>query len=236
MADILLIHGAAHGAWCWRDVLPPLRAAGHSAQAIDLPGHGADSTPLAEVTLETYVRAIEAALPGGPALVLGHSMAGFPITALAARRPERLAGLIYLCAYVPTPGLSLGQMRHEWPEQPLVEAIRRNDDGLSMQFDPAMIRDKFYHDCPEAAVDYARDHLCDQPLAPMQTPVDAAAPQVPRDYIVCAQDRAIPPGFQRQMCRDFPPDRRHELPVSHSPFFTCPEALAALIDQIARRA
>ena len=42
MAKILLVHGAFGGSWCWERVLPGLRAAGHDAQAIDLPGGGDD--------------------------------------------------------------------------------------------------------------------------------------------------------------------------------------------------
>ena len=44
MARFLLIHGAGHGAWCWRAVLPLLRAMGHEAEALDLPSHGSDRT------------------------------------------------------------------------------------------------------------------------------------------------------------------------------------------------
>jgi len=35
----LLVHGAQHGAWCWDKTLERLRALGHEAHAIDLPGH-----------------------------------------------------------------------------------------------------------------------------------------------------------------------------------------------------
>ena len=63
MAHFLLVHGAAHGAWCWRDLLPELTAKGHSVQAIDLPGHGQDSTPYQQVTLDNYADAILSALP-----------------------------------------------------------------------------------------------------------------------------------------------------------------------------
>lgn len=52
MARFLLIHGSAQGVWCWRDVAPALERPGHEARAIDLPGNGADGTPLAEVTLD----------------------------------------------------------------------------------------------------------------------------------------------------------------------------------------
>ena len=39
----VLVHGAWHGAWCWRRVLGPLRDAGHQAFAVSL--SGADRDP-----------------------------------------------------------------------------------------------------------------------------------------------------------------------------------------------
>ncbi len=35
MANFVLVHGAAHGAWCWSRVLPVLRAKGHEVVAVD---------------------------------------------------------------------------------------------------------------------------------------------------------------------------------------------------------
>jgi alpha-beta hydrolase superfamily lysophospholipase len=57
MAEFILVHGAWHGAWCWREVVPRLEARGHMANAIDLPGHGADRSPLDTVSLQDYVSA-----------------------------------------------------------------------------------------------------------------------------------------------------------------------------------
>jgi pimeloyl-ACP methyl ester carboxylesterase len=57
MSDILLVHGSCHGAWCWRDLIPALTALGHSPRAIDLPSHGADQTPVNDVTLDSYAMA-----------------------------------------------------------------------------------------------------------------------------------------------------------------------------------
>jgi pimeloyl-ACP methyl ester carboxylesterase len=235
MARFLLIHGAAHGAWCWERVIPHLAAAGHDACAIDLPGHGADETPMAKVTLNAYADAILGALDA-PAIVVGHSMGGYPISLAAERAPERIAHLVYLAAYVPWPGLSLSQMRQRAPSQPLVPAIRRNPDGLSMHFDPALAPEKFYQDCPDDTVAAALPRLCDQALEPMQVPVTLgpAYASVPRSYVVCDRDGAIPPAFQATMADDFPPSRVHHLPTGHSPFFAAPEALADLFDRIAR--
>ena len=115
MARILLIHGAMGGAWCWERVLPGLRAAGHEPVAIDLPGQGADRTPLPEITLAHYADAVSAALSEleGPVLLAGHSMGGMVITQAAARHPEKLAGLVYVAAFLPQPGQSLIDITHQ---------------------------------------------------------------------------------------------------------------------------
>nr|WP_249200513.1 alpha/beta fold hydrolase [Thetidibacter halocola] len=228
----MLIHGASHGAWAWRDVIPALEALGHEAHAIDLPSHGDDVTPLADVTLDLYAQAVLDALDG-PSVVVGHSMGGYPITRAAQIDASNVARLVYLCAYVPRPGLSLAEMRRQADTQPLLEAIRRNPDGLSMHFDPDMAEAKFYHDCAEV-LDYAVPRLCDQALAPMETALPEGAVDVPRSFVVGEDDRAIPPDFQRRMAADLPEADRHALPSSHSPFFSMPGRLAALLDAIAR--
>jgi len=87
MSEIVLVHGSGHGAWCWRDVVPVLEALGHDRRAIDLPSHGDDPTPLEQVTLERYADAVLAAITGR-AVVVGHSMAGFPISLAAEIAPD----------------------------------------------------------------------------------------------------------------------------------------------------
>lgn len=89
MARFLLVHGGMGGAWCWERVIPGLRAAGHDAEAIDLPCHGTDDTPLAQITLYRYAEAVcDALVAGPPAVLAGHSMGGMVITQAAARRPD----------------------------------------------------------------------------------------------------------------------------------------------------
>jgi pimeloyl-ACP methyl ester carboxylesterase len=232
MARILLVHGSCHGAWCWRDVVPALQTLGHDAIAIDLPGHGTDATPRQAVTLDSYARAIVAAVDR-PTLVVGHSMAGYPITAAAELDPTDMTGLVYLCAYRPVSGLSLADMRRAGPRQPLREAIRVADGCFT--FDPAQAGDRFYHDCPPGTLDYALAHLTPQPILPQETPLTltARSAAVPQHYIRCAEDRAIPPEYQVTMAQGLPDTRVHHLASSHSPFFAMPGMLAALLGQIA---
>ena len=103
MAEFLLVHGSCHGAWCWKRVIPFLESNGHKVQAIDLPGHGNDQTPVQKVTLDAYAEAIAQACGQNTQLV-GHSMGGYAIAAAARLVPEKIAKLIYLCAYVPREG------------------------------------------------------------------------------------------------------------------------------------
>lgn len=231
MVDILLVHGSCHGAWCWRDLIPELEARGHSARALDLPGHGDDKTPVNDVTLDTYAKAVVDAL--GPQTVLvGHSMGGYVITAAAAIAPAKIAKMIYLCAYVPQDTLSLAQMRAMAPRQPLLEAVNLAADRKSFTLDPAQVKNLFYHDCSDASADFAAKRLCAQATAPSAVPCPQPAPSTapPRHYIRCMADRTIPPEFQVTMTQDWPAHDVSEMNTSHSPFLSQPAALAAQID------
>ena len=56
MAVFVLIHGAWHGGWCWDELSARLERLGHRVIAPDLPGMGADRTPLEQVTLALWGR------------------------------------------------------------------------------------------------------------------------------------------------------------------------------------
>ena len=43
MAEIMLVHGAMHGAWCWDLLRPELERLGHRTHAIDLPIESPDN-------------------------------------------------------------------------------------------------------------------------------------------------------------------------------------------------
>ena len=235
MAEVLLVHGSCHGAWCWEETLPLLNQMGHHARAIDLPGHGADTTPVAEVTLDAYAHAIVDALAQTTVLV-GHSMGGYAIAAAARLAPKKTAQLIYLCAYVPQDGLSLAQMRMQAPEQPLLPAVRMRRDGMSFTIDPEAARDLFYQDCDVETADRAVARLCPQATAPtnvaFQTTPELAA--LPRHYIRCLKDQTIPPAYQVTMTQDWPKEDVQEMACGHSPFYADPTGLARRLDKAIR--
>lgn len=234
MADFLLIHGAAHGAWCWRDTIPALQAMGHSARAIDLPSHGDDPTPYQQATLDLYADAIIAAIDN-PVILVGHSMGGYPITLAAERAPQKVQRLIYLCAYVPAPGLSLAQRRMQAPSQPLLPFIRMTEDGKGWTVDRDDLHALFYHDCPPGTVDYAAPRLSIQATQPTAVPVEVArSARIPRRYIRCTDDRTIPPDFQVTMTADWPAEHVAHMDCAHSPFFANPAGLAQQLDAFSK--
>ena len=237
MAHFELVHGAAHGAWCWRDLVPCLQDLGHTAQAIDMPGHGEDRADIESVSLADYGNKISKQLQE-PSILVGHSMGGYSITAAAENDPSLISRLVYLCAYTPWPGMSLAQMRMQADEQPLLPLIRASQSRKSFYFDTSGGTDNFYHDCPDESIAYALARLCPESTAASNTALELSerSQSLSRSYIICTQDRAIPPKFQQEMAARFATEDVHSLDSSHSPFFSMPKKLAQLLDMIARKA
>jgi pimeloyl-ACP methyl ester carboxylesterase len=233
--DFLLIHGSCHGAWCWRDLIPELTELGHTAHAIDLPGHGEDRTPLDGQTLAACRDAVLAA-SGPDTIVVGHSWGGYPIGAAAEAKPSAMRALVFLCAYVPVSGLSMVDLRKRAPRQPILPAVVREPDGETITIDPDQAPALFYHDCPPETVAYALRMLGPQAIGPQATRLTLSDrfDSVAKYYIRCSDDRTIPPEYQEEMTRNWPADRVFELSTSHSPFFSAPGALAAILDRIAK--
>jgi pimeloyl-ACP methyl ester carboxylesterase len=111
VATFVLVHGAMHGGWCWRDVQRRLGRRGHDVHRPSLTGQGdrrAGLTP--EVGVTTHIRDLEELLwfedLSEVHLVL-HSYAGILAGPLAERAEERLASVVYLGAFITAPGQSL---------------------------------------------------------------------------------------------------------------------------------
>jgi pimeloyl-ACP methyl ester carboxylesterase len=231
MTTFVLVHGAWHGAWCWEKVVPLLEARGHRAIAPDLPGHGADRTPLAQIALDAYaerVRATIAAQPE-PVVLVGHSMGGVVITAAAERIPERIRTLVYLTAFLIGDGESLLAASAIDPESALVGNLVPAADGLSITVKPDAIVPAFYAACSAEDAKRATARLVPQARAPFTdtlhyTPERAG--RIPRAYIECLRDRAITLAAQRRLVAGRPCAKVLALDTDHSPFYSAPDALA----------
>ncbi len=234
MSTYVLIHGAWHGAWAWDKVAPLLEAAGHTVIALDLPGHGADPTPIEQVTLQAYADRICEVLDAqpDPVILVGHSMGGVAVTQAAEMRPEKIAKLVYLSAFLLRDGEFLLQIAGADEESIVLRNLEFAPDQSYATVPPDAAKDMFYADCSDEDVERAVAGLCRQAAAPLATPVSTSAARfgsIPRVYISCLQDRAITPACQQQMYEASPCVQVLTLDTSHSPFFSEPEKLAQLL-------
>lgn len=238
MSTFVLVHGAWHGAWCWYKLAARLRGLGHEVICPDLPGHGIDRTPLAEVSLAAYVGRVVQALDAAsaPVVLVGHSMGGAVVTQATEDRPDRVRHLVYIAAFAPGDGESVFQLARADPDDRMGARMLFSADRKSVTLKPETIREGLYADCTDEDLALAQSLLVAQASAPLGTPVhitEARYGRVPRSYIECTMDMGVSIGAQRAM-----PGRRgcahiYTLETSHSPFLSAPERVAEILAGLA---
>ncbi len=96
----ILLHGFGTCSFLWRYVAPLLAAAGHTAYAVDLFGHGeSDRTPDADLSITAQAEYLDAAMTSlrvSRAIIVGNDLGGAVALRLAATRPERVDKLVLI--------------------------------------------------------------------------------------------------------------------------------------------
>jgi pimeloyl-ACP methyl ester carboxylesterase len=236
VSNFVLVHGGLHGGWCWERIVPRLLAAGHRAEAIDLPGSDR-RIAAGRVSLESCREATVAALEQAeePVILCGHSLGGRSISAAAETRPELVRTLVYLTALVP--GVAGGPPL----PQPANDNVIANgffpaDDGASVMLGKAAAVAGFYSDCSAEDADAAFSRLVPLPVRTMNDPLLVTWERwgrIERHYIFTLNDRTIPIAMQREMVATMPGTHTHEIPSGHSPFYSHPDELTAILLGIA---
>ncbi len=234
MATLILIHGAWQGGWCWERIVPLLKAQGHRVLAPDLPGMGEDLTPLAEITLDRWVQFVCGLVlkQQEKVILVGHSRGGLVISQAAEYLPDHIHSLIYLTAILVPNGGTLTSAMQQHGGAPL--ELTFSADASTSTVTPTTVSDALYNTTSEVWLTRALSLLGAEPMISFQTPVmlsDNNFGRVPRIYIECLQDKAIPIATQRGMVSKMPCLRVISLNTDHSPFYSAPEELAKqLID------
>jgi pimeloyl-ACP methyl ester carboxylesterase len=241
MARLVFVHGAFGGAWSWEPLVEPLEAAGHTVETFDLPGGGADRSPVEEVSLESCAARVCAVLVqrSEPAVLVGYSMGGAVATQAASDCPERVKALIFVAAFMPGDGQSLLDLtRLPEGQDDMIQAniVVEGEPPVAVLPEEAAA-EAIFNCCTieDATVCVAR--LRPQPVAPFATPVsvdEAVLASIPRYYVFTARDNSIPPALQRRMIREHPCRKVVELDADHAPYLSATLELVAALDELAR--
>ena len=238
MSHYLLVHGAWHGAWCWRHVQEALIRAGHRSHALTLTGVGERAhLRRRDTDLETHIEDVRAALETeelDPAILVVHSYAGMLGTAIADRFPGRLRHLVYVDAVVPRPGESWSSTHASATRLARLSAAAASDDHSFPPPDPAVFG------LAHADHDWVRRRQTPHPAATYEHPLDfdpARVARTPRTFVDCTRPPLATIDVIRSRVRDprfwdgawSPGARVITLETGHDPMVSAPEDLTRIL-------
>lgn len=135
MATFVLVHGAWHGAWCWRRVAGLLRNTGHEVFTPTLTGLCERSHLLTPaVNVDTHVLDVVnemkwQALSG--VVLVGHSYGGMVVSGVAEKMEKSIAALVMLDAFMPENGQSVTDIQPPQMREAVLTAAREGRTALS---------------------------------------------------------------------------------------------------------
>jgi pimeloyl-ACP methyl ester carboxylesterase len=242
VSTFVLVHTAWNGPHCFRKVRPLLQRAGHEVFTPSLTGVG-ERVHLAspQVGLRTHIEDVVNEVlceDLRDIVLLGYSYGGAVVTGALDYVADRVAHLVYLEAFVPADGESVGDVISRTGGPTLSgEAPPLFGPGSSWLLPPPPAR--AYDDADDAAWMAAR--LTAQPRRSFEEPVHLRQPleQFPftRTYIKASQEPRPPSGGPFGVAGDHakssPAWRYHEIDTNHLILFNRPEELATILLELA---
>ncbi len=228
-----MVHGAWHGAWCWRMVIELLEAARGTHPvgklvAPDLPGHGRLSDrEIRRITLDHYLDAVTTPVQvdrlEGVVLV-GHGFAATYLGRVVEELGDRVKRVVLISGLLPPEGTTVYKalpLSHRL----MVRVFKPQEKGV--RYPDFLFKRMLCNSMNGTLGDELLSQLVPDPFMPWQTPISYQGyrdgPRV--TYVLLTQDRAITPKLQRQSLQIIttiagPPevielDAGHEAPLTH---------------------
>jgi len=223
--NVVLVHGGWVDGSGWEGAYNALKKNGYAVTVVQIA-----TTSFADDVAATK-RAI--AEQNGPVILVGHSYGGAVIT--EAGNDPKVAGLVYVAAFAPDKGESVGTLIKNPPPGAPVPPIMPPVDGYLL-LDKTKFPASFAGDVnPEKAAFMADSQVPWSVNALNGTISEPAWKSKPSWYLVTTEDKMIPPDAQRQMAK-----RAGavivEVKGSHAIFVSHPQAVATVIEQAAKGA
>jgi len=234
----ILLHGAWHSNFIWKQIAKDLQQLGHQVYTPNLPGHGNNYKNFKEINLASYLAEVEKlinSISPSKIVLVGHSMAGIIISQIAENMPDRIEKLVYLTAFIPDNNGSLidEESKAIQPSVALEVQIDEENYRISIK-NSSKFKELFYTFCPQELYADIFTQIGDQPLQPFidkVTLTDQKFGSVPKIYIECLEDKAISIHDQRRMQAKIS-CQVASLNSDHSPFFSHNQELLKILCEI----
>jgi pimeloyl-ACP methyl ester carboxylesterase len=237
MATYVLVHGGAHGGWCYRKVAPLLRRAGHEVLTPTLTGLGERSHLASpDVDLDMHIRDICAVLHYDDlrdVILVGHSYGGMVITGVADRASDRIGKLVYLDAANPVNGQSLVDITGS-----LIEGLRpagKVVNGVELVLFPGTEPLPHYGVTDPDDIAWMEQRLVPHPWKcfeqALEVTNEVALRAIPEYHVVCTSTLATRDPKMMAAARD--QGRLWAIDSGHDLMITEPEAVADALLEIA---
>jgi pimeloyl-ACP methyl ester carboxylesterase len=216
--NVVLVHGAWADGSSWSKILPILKAKELHVVAVQ--------NPLSSIAddVASTTRIIDA--QDGPVLLVGHSYGGAVIT--EAGMNPKVAGLVYIAAFAPDEGETLGGMTQEFPVTPVFGELQPMAGGYLMLSEKGVKEDFAQDLSPEDNyLVYATQGATQGAI--LGTPIKTAAWHTkPSWFVIASNDRTIAPKQQISTAKRMGA-KTLTLASSHVPMLSQPQKVADFV-------
>jgi pimeloyl-ACP methyl ester carboxylesterase len=246
MATFVLVPGMWLGAWAWRQVAEPLRAAGHTVYPVTLTGL-AERVHLGgpQINLDTHIADVVNLLhyeDEHDIVLVGHSFGGTVISCAADQAPERFARLVYVDTWPLPDGVAQIDLAGPEGRQVQEQQVAAYGDGWRLPLPPWEELDQGNElaGLGETERRLMRRRATDHPFGAVTQParLRGAWASLPKTAIWCSLTLAEVQGLMKAYpavtsTLAVPGWQSVELPTGHWPMFSRPRDLAALLASLA---
>ncbi|MGL4621859.1 MAG: alpha/beta fold hydrolase [Chroococcidiopsis sp.] len=235
MSTFVLVHGSWHDGSTWEPVIKHLKANGHQAFAPTVAGHGKGvnkNVNHAQCTRSIVDYIVDKDLTD--IVLLGHSYGGTIIAKVAEAIGDRIRRLIFWDAFVLNNGDSL---RDNLPPhyQALFDSLARESGNNTVMIPFDIWREAFINDADVELAKSSYAQLSSEPYQPLIDKLDLKqfySLSIPKSYLYCSEDIALPQGewgWHPRMSERLGLFRLVQMPGSHEVMFSNPIGLAEKI-------
>jgi pimeloyl-ACP methyl ester carboxylesterase len=220
--SVVLVHGGFVDGSGWEDVYRILKKDGFEVSIVQNPTISlADDVAVTKRVIANQKNRV---------ILVGHSYGGVVVT--EAGNDAKVAGLVYIAAFAPDQGESVGSLIKDPPPGAPVPPILPPQDGF-LFLDQTKFAASFAADVAPEKAQFMGDSQVPWGLEALNGTVTTAAwKSKPSWYLVASDDRMIPPPAQRAMSKRAG-STVTETRGSHAVYVSQPQAVADLIKKAA---